>query len=453
MKRSRTQTLIVPDGHRPPTSRRDFLRYGLIPFAGQLLMPAFSRSLLAAPRCEGPVSPDYIPFLVFDMAGGAAMPGNFLVGKQGGPEDLAADYSRLGWNPRKAGALDTRFGAPMAKNESKMLAGILASASPAALARLRLGTLCHFSQDDTTSNTTSALHLVARAGLRGRHIRVGVGNGQGTSGGNSAAAQVSSEFVPVRVTSPRSIQEAIGNGPVFASANETENSELRRAILGLSLGKLVGASETLECAYRESARYGRPIDELDPVKNPAVGEVYPLNQSDKDQIAAAIVYNVVQGNTGPGAITLGGYDYHDQGQQAADDKDQEMGVEIGRAVELAHRLGKPLFFQVITDGGVASEIGGRAWVADSNVRGLTVVGYYHPRGAPSQRRLQIGDYTAGGIVNQEHPLLGGGADSAPAKAADIVLANYLAVCGKLGQYESLGGKLRTGDVESALIFG
>ena len=162
---------------------------------------------------------------------------------------------------------------------------------------------------------------------------------------------------------------------------------------------------------------------------------------------------MIQGNTGPGVITLGGFDYHGQGQTAADAKDREMGVQIGRAVELAYRLKKPLFFQLLTDGGVAGRGGTRDWQSDSNIRSLTVIGFYDPKAVPEQRRLQVGEYSDGEGVNQDHALMGGGADIAPLRVADAVLANYLSACGRVGEYEKAGrGIFRNSELDSILIF-
>ena len=169
--------LKTPKDHKPPTTRRDFLKYGLIPFAGYALAPSFLGQILFqnaakaagvnpqdASLCGAAGESGYLPFLVFDLEGGAGLPGNFLVGKTGGPSDLIKDYSTLGWNPRNSNAIDERFGLPMAGNNvSRMLAGILQTAKPENLAKLLMGSFLHFSQDDTSVNRTSALTLVARA--------------------------------------------------------------------------------------------------------------------------------------------------------------------------------------------------------------------------------------------------------------------------------------------------
>src|SRR3954464_12288592 len=111
--------IIIPEGHRLPTTRRDFLKYGIIPFAGTVLVPSVVTQLLYASRaradegCQDAGGGEAIPFLVFDMAGGGALPGNFLVGKTGGPKDFLDKYETLGWNPRGGSdPLDESFGVP-----------------------------------------------------------------------------------------------------------------------------------------------------------------------------------------------------------------------------------------------------------------------------------------------------------------------------------------------------
>ena len=120
------------DGKHRLVTRRDFLSHGLISFGAWAAVPSVlgigMQKALAA-DCGGGAVSSMTPFMVFDMAGGASLPGNFLVGKQGGPQDLLASYSQLGWNPRESGGLNTDFGLPMSAKYSKMLAGILKNSS------------------------------------------------------------------------------------------------------------------------------------------------------------------------------------------------------------------------------------------------------------------------------------------------------------------------------------
>src|SRR4051812_23401966 len=100
------------ENHARPVSRRDFLARGLITGAATVVAPAFLGALLN-PRTANALSPDInpgnmcniqlgagkVPFICFDLAGGANIAGsNVLVGQQGGQLDLltTAGYSKLG---------------------------------------------------------------------------------------------------------------------------------------------------------------------------------------------------------------------------------------------------------------------------------------------------------------------------------------------------------------------
>src|SRR4051812_27739114 len=99
-------------------------------------------------KADEETSGKHVPFLVFDLAGGAGLPANFLVGKKAGPYDLLSSYNQLGWSPRKSGAVDNRFGLPMAnKDISKVLAGMLSVMSENAQANLRMASILNISQD------------------------------------------------------------------------------------------------------------------------------------------------------------------------------------------------------------------------------------------------------------------------------------------------------------------
>ena len=112
------------EGHSLST-RRDFLSHGFISFAALTSMPSILS--LGFQQAAAQEAQALAPFMTFDMAGGAALPGNFLVGNQGGPEDLLESYSQIGWDPRESGALNKEFGLPMSANHSGMLRGLLAT--------------------------------------------------------------------------------------------------------------------------------------------------------------------------------------------------------------------------------------------------------------------------------------------------------------------------------------
>lgn len=462
--------ITIHEGHKLPVTRRDFLRYGIIPFAGHLMMPSllsqivFRATSLAA-ECGNDSGTGYVPFLVFDMAGGAALPGNFLVGKDSDAKDIdmIKDYSSLGWDPKGNNAIDRRFGLPMAGNNiSRMLAGISNTASAQALANLRMGSILHFSADDTSQNRSSSLSLVSRAGLKGKFRDGGIGSNNSMSGGNSDVALQETAYKTLFVQNTLDVQGSVGAGPAFENYSDDEIRKLSKIISAMSNAQLAAFNtlpdakklqELASCGYEKMMVYGKKISELDPNSDNITRSVYQLNGGEQS-IQGTIAHNVISGNTGPGAIVITDCDYHDSNSIKGDQRDQQCGEAIGRAVELAYRKKTPLFFQLITDGGCSSAPGTRNWTSDSNTRSMSVIGYFNPSKAPEQRRLQIGSYTDGGVVNQQAKVGSVQIGDDPIKAANVVLANYLSVCGKLGDFQNFGTlNLRGKDLDSAIIFG
>jgi len=454
---------LLFEGHPRPVTRRQFLSQGLISFSATMFTPSlFSLLAPGTARAEEAIGVD-VPFLVFDLAGGAAMPANFLVGRKNGPEDLLKSYDTLGWDPRESNALDSTLGLPLSLKTSKVREGIYATTSPEARKNLRLGSLCHFSQDDTSNNQTSAVALVGKAGLRGLHLPTGLGMQATLSGGNSDAVGKDSLYKPLAIKRVSDVTESLSFGPGLLNL---PSGVLRR--LGLSAKKLSAIqsdrllkkqrgpelSAAAEKAYEANLVYAGGVQGVDPRLEENFQKVYGITKNtatdNEDAVKAAIVMNVLKRNAGPGVITIGGCDYHDNTQTTGDAKDLEIGREIGRAVESAHRLGKPLFFEILTDGGVYAKDGKREWLGDSGDRSLTVVGFYDPKGAPSQRRLQIGQYTDGQGIDRDSVI---GSDGV--KAAYAVFANYLAVCGRLGDFEKVAprGIFTPSELDSMVVFG
>ena len=154
-------------GHAKPKSRREFLAAGLIAGAGTYFFPKFSHNLFSANA--DPVNPcqksnespfNGPPVLIFDLAGGASMPGNFLVGGAGGSLDLLESYDTLGWDPRTPDSVDSQFGLPLAKQVSQFRAGLLSTLHPNAAPGLKFGSLCHTSRDDTSANALSIVCII-----------------------------------------------------------------------------------------------------------------------------------------------------------------------------------------------------------------------------------------------------------------------------------------------------
>lgn len=464
-----TQWLIYPD-HKRPVTRRDFLAQGLAAFSAASFLPnlwatsAFGRDCgSAAPTAS------QIPFLVFDCAGGAALPANFLVGKQGSPENLLTSYDRLGWDPKATGAIDTAFGLPMATDISQIRQGIITTASTAARANLRMGSFCHSSQDDTANNTLSALSLVLKSGYRGKYITGATGTRNTNSGGNSQGVFQDAAKKPLFVSSVTSLGSAIGFGTdPFTGATAASLRSMLLASGDLSAGQLKhldgtdsGAklAQLHACAQEENLRLVGSQIAFDARLVTDYQQMYAITPNSavnaQAVVFATVTMNVLSGTSGPGVLTFGGCDYHNNTQTAGDAKDLEIGQYIGRAIEVAHRAKSPLFFQLITDGGCSNRAGTRIWVSDTGERSMSVIGYYDPKGAPKQRQVQVGQYTDGQVVDRTTVI-----GSSPLKAGCAAFANYLKLVVPEASFEAEFNKVVPSgtfkdmkEVESLLIFG
>jgi hypothetical protein len=460
------------DFKHPLKSRRDFLTHGLLAFGAVATLPnffgfgskAWASGAMTAGECGGTVGmANGIPFLAFDMAGGASLPGNFLVGKKGGPEDFIQSYSTLGWDPRATGALDKQFGLPMSATYSTMLAGIVAKASAPARLNLRMGSFCHTATFDSTSNPFNAGILALKSGTRGTYITNGTGTVESNTGGNSDGVDATPVYKPVLVNSVNDILSSTSFGG--NSFNGFPVAKLKALAQGsLDLGELQkmdyvntpGGQALIDastCSYKKTLEFLSGVQGLDPREDAVAQQLYNINQNSgataMEVIESGIFMNTLDGNCGPSTFTLGDCDYHTGSNTKGDMQDRTMGEVIGRAVELAFRRKKPLFFQIITDGGNAALDNSRNWNADSGDKTMTVIGYYDPAGAPEQIRQQVGSFTNSQGADTTS-ILGGNSSL----IAYAVLANYLNLQGRLAEFNTYAPGVFTGagELQSVLIF-
>jgi hypothetical protein len=456
------------DFKHPLVTRRDFLSHGILAFGAMSTLPNFfniPKAFAAGGMCSGggDAGPTAFPFMAFDMAGGASLPGNFLVGGKGGPMDLIPSYGTLGWDPREGSSLNNDFGLPMSAKYSTMLAGILATASAPARANLRMGSLCHVADFDTSTNPFNAGILALKSGARGKFINNGSGIKDSNSGGNSSAVDQGPVYKPVLVGNVNDFLKATSfGGPSFsgfpveklrAMANGAiDLSDLQKQdYAGLPGGQAL--ADASACSYQKTLEFLDGVSGLDPRQDAAMQQIYNISQNsgdgDMSVVEAGVLMNTIDGNCGPSTWTLGGCDYHVGNSTTGDAKDQEMGMTIGRAVEIAYQRQKPLFFQIITDGGNASAQGSRNWQSDSGERTMTVLGYFDPKGAPEMIRQQVGNFTSGEGADKTSIL---GSD--PRLVAYAAFANYLNVQGRIGDFSTYapGVFAGAGELDRVLIF-
>lgn len=323
-----------------------------------------------------------IPFLSFELMGGAAFPGNFLAGGRGGALDLlpAEAYRTLGWDPRLPNAIDNSLGAPMARQVSSMLKGIKAYASPSTLKHFKLATICTQTRDDTSSNPLSLMPAIARLyGDPSLAFPNGLGTTNSNTGGKMAGIFSDASLKPFFVGDVDSLVEAGGVDP---------RSDSR-----------------LKDIFQLQAGAGMPAQHLE---------------------RAASIVNTLVGKGLNACNALPSFDYHGRSIQEADRKDFEFGSLLGMSLEAAAYLNTPLFTHAVTDGGCLSGDGTHKWLADNGARSMIVIGYFDPRRDFSLRRSQIGRYTPQGS-----------ADTTTLVGRDVISASYAALINYLALNDAL----------------
>src|SRR6202050_56 len=182
---------LLYNNHKRPVTRRDFIAAGMLSGPAMVIGPAWLGALLKASRAGAALAPDIqamlgpgqcnvpttasgIPFICFDLAGGANLVGSeVLVGKQGGQSNFlsTAGYELLGvpgnMVPSSSANIDPSLGL-LWQGGGAIKRGILSVATTAATAAGTSGAvLCAESQNDTTTNPHNPMYGIAMAGANG----------------------------------------------------------------------------------------------------------------------------------------------------------------------------------------------------------------------------------------------------------------------------------------------
>nr|BFD66334.1 hypothetical protein HAGR004_13560 [Bdellovibrio sp. HAGR004] len=445
-------------------SRRELLETGVLSFAARVAVPGAVTSILgmtSRAQADESVAP-MMPFITLSLSGGAALHGNFVVKDKGG--SLLSSYSKLGLG-RAGFATEKVMGADFASS-SRLHKGIQSVASAATLGKTRLVALCTDTANDTAGQAALRPFYdlsgpLERAGLIGK-VLPGVHQGAGAE-----------NLRPV-FTSPNTMLELASLDNMFGALNYSStladngllNAAQKRTLSSFigkmtqsQIARLNSKDDGLKLALQEAGIKSADIIKaggasgVDPRKDAMVQRVYSINTgtaaNNATAVTAGVVYNALNGNIAHGRITLGGYDYHAPGvRTAADQKDFDAGVQIGRMLELASQMQKPLFLMVTTDGACVSEISDSAttiWSSDYT-SSLQFIIAFDPRGKVTSSGTQIGHYLADQSVDNT-TLVG----SRPDYVAAAILANYLNLNYKMGMFKQLApATLQADDVEKVV---
>src|SRR5499427_6446853 len=199
------------ENHPRPTTRRDFIAAGFLSGPARVMAPAWLGALLkagranaasldpdiaalvtAATECNVPGAGIGLPFICFDLAGGANLVGSeVIVGQQGGQSNFltTAGYGKLGvpgnMVPSSSANVDPSLGL-LWHADGAIKRGIMSMITPATAAGTNGAVICAMSQNDTQSNPHNPMYGIAMAGRKGQLLQL-IGTESSVSGGNSMA--------------------------------------------------------------------------------------------------------------------------------------------------------------------------------------------------------------------------------------------------------------------------
>lgn len=511
-RRGRLRNYFEPQRHPDhprPVTRRQLIAQGFMAGAATVVGGGVL-SLFSNPRAAyAALSPDLealkaacgiavqgagkIPFICFDLAGGANMAGsNVLVGGAGGQLDFlsTAGYSKLGLPgdmiPPVVSALtqqdhiDQTLGLAF-HSDSAFLRGMLTHVSGGTAGSINGAVIPARSENDTGNNPHNPLYGIARAGADGSLLGL-VGSRNSDSGGNSMAPvmMLNPEDRPTKVDRPSDVTGLVDTGQLVGLLGQADAVAVLESIQRVSEMKLQRVSTKLSmqdpgnpgvtrdevikdlvnCGYVKSAdiadRFGDPTS-LNPSIDPLIvgpGGIFSQAEYDGDdefRKTASVMKLVINGFAGAGCITMGGYDYHGGRRAEGEVKDFRAGRCMGACLEYAARVGVPLMLYVFSDGSLSSDgaiddtVNGRGkgeWTSDNQSTAASFFLVYNPGGRPTllggtpeqqARRQQLGYFRPDASV-----------ETAATPAAnnvnllvETVLLNYLALHGEQGNFATL----------------
>lgn len=505
--------------HKRPVTRRDFLAQGFLTGAGIVSAPSLLGLLAGARNAEAAISlsPDIaalkaacgldvagggkIPFICFDLAGGANMVGsNVLAGGQEGylnsPLSTAA-YSKMGipgdmvpggveTNPSATSNgdyTDTTLGLAF-HSDSAYLRGILDKIDIQNTApRVNGAVIPARSDNDTSNNPHNPMYGIYKTNANGELLGL-IGSRSSESGGNSVAppALIIPAARPTKVDRPSDVTGLVDTGKLVGLLSQQDAVAVMESIQRVSamkMGKMptklptspddlnAVVQDLVRCGYVKSAdlvaRFGNP-SALDPEQDSDIlGATGVFSQNEWDggdrrefRKTASVMKMVIDGFAGAGTIQMGGFDYHTGDRSTGEVRDRRAGRCIGACLEYAKRKGKPVMIYVFSDGSVASNgaldnsnegRGKGEWTGDNSSTAASFFLVYNP-GPSGQPLLFTGD----SLGPERHQQIGwfraadGSVETASSPAAnnvnllvDTLLLNYLALHGEVGRFNTLFG--------------
>jgi len=495
------------ESHKKPVTRRDFLAQGFITGSATVVAPSILSMLINKPADAASITlaadiqalkgscgitdgAGKVPFICFDLAGGANIAGsNVLVGKKGGQLDFLTTqgYSKQGLpgnmlpNNATTNFVNTEFGLAF-HADSAFVRGMISKTAVTTRAMVNGAVIPARSENDTGNNPHNPMYGIAKAGSKGQLLTL-IGSQNSDSGGNSMSPAMLMDPAnrPTKVDRASDVTGLVDTGEVATILSPSDTIEVLESMVRVSNKKLGRVSTELPvvdgtdmdletekrfgCGYVKTAdtvnNFASP-DALNPAKDDNITTIFGANfgNDGEFQKTASVMKLVVQGNAGAGTISMGGFDYHTGDRSTGEGRDFRAGQCIGACLEYAAINQTPLMIYVFSDGSLSSNgmvdgsVNGRGkgvWTGDNQQTAAAFFLVYNPTAKPtlmSATSQQIGYFRQDGDVET--------ASSPAANNVNLlvqtVLLNYMALHGETGQFNAkFGNALGTGTALDGLV--
>jgi hypothetical protein len=503
--------MLHTGGHKQPTTRREFLAQGFLRGTGLVFTPSLF-SLLASHAyaqdsgCGGGGAEADSPMnamriLAFEAAGGMNIAGsNFMVWGQGGKGDFlpssALGVLGLPSSQARSDLVSEEVGIPM-HAASPLLEGLKAATSADCRARLNGFPICVTSMDDSNANPFSAAYWAYKAGALGSLAHV-VGNDE-TAHAARSPAPAESVLSSLSATQIRSFEDCrnLVSAATLEQVLPGRVDDVLHAMSRMSAARLEMLTdkqlpdqlrELVRCGYAKAgeAVSGGLTDAVDASRDQALLDAlattatnpnprnFQVNRDlddSENQETLSLAYLLLKGYAGFATKVMGGRDYHNNPRAETNQKDFEVGFQMGIAFQAAHHTQKSLVTILYTDGGVgcsdpdtpadsdpATPAGGQAmFTSDRGEGGAIIVMAYHPSGRPFvSDRHQINAFNSNGGVDQNF-VDGKIVANSVTNAVQCALLNVLALHDRLGDAAKVLGAnhpfVESSVLERYLMFG
>jgi hypothetical protein len=251
---------------------------------------------------------------------------------------------------------------------------------------------------------------------------------------------------PVVIGRVDDLTNALGYATKLSGLSTKQKTALARTIANLSSSQLQRiatssgdktVTDLVECSgIRNVDLISTGGGDLNPLAlgnavSTELARIWGINVNDRtsqNAVFGSMVYNGLTGNAATINLNMGGYDYHDNTRTTGDGKDLAAGQVVGKILETANYLQKPVFIYVCADGATSSgetTTADSPWMSDRGIAGMQYILAFHPTKRPETSGFQIGGFNAGQAADGRFPT-----GTSAELAAQAVFANYAAWNGR-----------------------